>query len=107
MRNALNSNPVVQAAVIGVMALAVAFLLFTRVLGGNDKPADDASAGSAETTPAAPADAATGAAAAPETAPAPATAAPPADAAAADAAAVPAPVPDASGGDVQSNFIPG
>ena len=42
MRRALNENPVVQAVVIGAMALLVAFLLFTRVVnrgGGEDAPA--------------------------------------------------------------------
>ena len=45
MRRALNENPVVQAVVIGIMALLVAFLLFTRVLnqgGGDEAPAEPA-----------------------------------------------------------------
>ncbi|MGI8462312.1 MAG: hypothetical protein ACR2OC_11875, partial [Solirubrobacterales bacterium] len=101
MRNALNKNPVVQAVVIGIMALLVAFLLFTRVLnqGGDEAaPADPA----ATATPAA-TDPATGA-----VAPAPAAANP---APAAPSAPVPvtpapssAPVP---AGDPATAFVPG
>lgn len=42
MRQALNDNPVVQAAVVGVLALVVGFVLVTRVAGGgagSDEPA--------------------------------------------------------------------
>ena len=44
MRRALNENPVVQAVVIGIMALAAAILLFTRLMGGDDRPAAGESA---------------------------------------------------------------
>jgi len=46
VRQALNENPVVQAAILGVLAIVVAFLLLTR-MGGNDSepaPATDVSA---------------------------------------------------------------
>lgn len=99
MRNALNNNPVVQAVVIGMMALIVAFLLFTRVLnqGGDEAPPAPASGTapapgasappSGVPTPAAPAPAAPAPATpAPGTAPAP-TAPSPAAPAAPDAVA--------------------
>jgi hypothetical protein len=107
MRKALNENPVVQIAVIGVMAIAVAILLYTRVIAaGNDAPpasdtattATDTAAAPAGTTPA-PADSATGTAT-----PAPAT--PPTEAPATTPPAtggVPAPVT----GDPASAFVPG
>ena len=73
MRRAINENPVVQAALIGVMVLAFAFLLFTRVLGGGSEPAEEP----ATTAPATGTEAAAGTAtpATPDTA-APETAAP-------------------------------
>jgi hypothetical protein len=42
MREKLNSNPILQAALIGLLGVAVAFLLVTRVLnrGGDPPPAD-------------------------------------------------------------------
>ncbi len=108
MRKALNENPVVQAVVIGVMAIVVAFLLFTRVLGGDEEvpPPDPAAteASAAPATPAAPAgDAAAPADAAPE-ATAPSSAAP--TPAAPETSAVPA-APAAPSGDVAANFVPG
>ena len=81
MRKALNENPVVQAVVIGIMALLVAFLLFTRVLNqGGEKaaaptptaPSTDASAAVGAATPAPSASPAAETGAAPAT-PAPAT----------------------------------
>ena len=92
MRRAINENPVVQATVIGVMALLVAFLLFTRVVnrdGGEVTPAT-------ETTPPA-TDAATPEAAAP--APAAATAVP--------ATPTAPPATAAPPGDVTANFVAG
>ena len=44
MRESLNQNPVVQAMLVGVLAIAVAFLLMTRVMGGDDA-AEPASGG--------------------------------------------------------------
>ncbi len=83
MREKLNSNPILQAALIGLLGVAVAFLLVTRVLnrGGDPPPADAPVA----TETAAPAPAATDPTAAAPAAPsAPATpswpAAPPAPA---------------------------
>lgn len=70
MRKALNENPVVQAVVIGVMALLVAFLLFTRVLSsGGEEAAPTGDSPSAEATPAG--ETATPATPAPSDAPAP------------------------------------
>jgi hypothetical protein len=37
VRQSLNSSPVVQVIVLGVLAIVVAFLLFTRVLGQDDE----------------------------------------------------------------------
>jgi len=88
VRRSLNENPVVQVALVGLLAVAVAFLLMTRVLnrdeGGSLEPepssatttapatdaasSTDASASTAPATPTAPASGvppATGAAAAP------------------------------------------
>ncbi len=98
MRRALNENPVVQAAVIGVMALLVAFLLFTRVVnrGGEEAPATEATPTASDT--AAPATAAP-AATADATAPAPEASAPATPAA---PPATPAPA-----GDVAANFVAG
>lgn len=39
MRERLNGNPVVQAVFIGLLAIVVAFMLFTRVLSGSDDEA--------------------------------------------------------------------
>jgi hypothetical protein len=36
----MNDNPVVQAALVGVLLLAFAFILFTRVLGGSEPAAE-------------------------------------------------------------------
>lgn len=46
MRQALNDNPVAQLAIVGLLAVAVAFLLVTRVLagGGSEEPASTESA---------------------------------------------------------------
>ena len=46
MRKTLNENPVVQLAIVGLLAVAVAFLLVTRVLGGggSEEPASSESA---------------------------------------------------------------
>jgi len=74
MRQAVNDNPVVQAAIIGVLAIVVGFLLMTRVMGGGGSdsaeetpPATSAPAGSAvETVP--PASSADAASAVPEAA---------------------------------------
>ena len=38
MREALNSNPLVQMAAIGVLGVVVAFLLLTNLKGGDDPP---------------------------------------------------------------------
>jgi hypothetical protein len=99
MRRAINENPVVQAALIGVMVLAFAFLLFTRVLGGGSEPAEEPAA----TTPATgtEAAAATTTPATPDTGAAPETAAP--------EAAVPgaAPAPGVAGGAPTGEFVPG
>jgi hypothetical protein len=43
VRQALNKNPIAQAALIGVLAIGVAFMLLTRVAGG-DEPAATAPA---------------------------------------------------------------
>jgi hypothetical protein len=80
MRKALNENPLVQAAAIGVLALLVGFMLLTRMGGGSAEeappaspaPATDAAAAPAGTATPAPTDPAT-AAPAGSTAPAPAT----------------------------------
>ena len=72
MRRALNENPIVQAALIGVLAIGVAVLLLTRMNSGSDSSSDSAPAPAAATDPAAPTPAPS-AAAAPEAAtPAPA-----------------------------------
>jgi hypothetical protein len=48
VRKAINENPVAQAAVIGLLVIAVAFLLLTRVVNssnsGGSEPATDSSA---------------------------------------------------------------
>lgn len=66
MRKALNDNPVVQAAAIGILALVVGFILLTRMGGGPDPAAapaaTDSVAAPPATTEAVPADPAAGAA---------------------------------------------
>jgi hypothetical protein len=55
VRNALNDNPVLQAAVVGVLVIIVGFLLLTRVAGGggsgSEAPATESTAATT-TTPA-------------------------------------------------------
>jgi hypothetical protein len=56
MRKALNDNPVAQIAVLGVLAVVVAFLLMTRVMKSDDSgtattPSTDATAAPTATTP--------------------------------------------------------
>jgi hypothetical protein len=74
MRRAINENPVVQAALIGVMVILFAFLLFTRVLKQDSAsepaattPATGTEAAAGTTTPATPDTAAPPETAAPET----------------------------------------
>ena len=64
MRRAINENPVVQAALIGVLAIGVAALLLLRMGGSSDNSTDTAAAPAPATTGAA----ATGAASTPGTA---------------------------------------
>jgi hypothetical protein len=53
VREKLNSNPVVQAVVIGLLGIAVAFLLFTRVVNrGGAPPVDPATTTEQSVTPA-------------------------------------------------------
>ena len=47
MRARANENPVVQAALIGVLVIAFAFILFTRVLGGGGSSSEPAATDSA------------------------------------------------------------
>ena len=54
MRQALNSNPVVQAVVLGILVIVVAFLLLTRVMSSDDGAAEEPATGTA-TSAAAPA----------------------------------------------------
>jgi hypothetical protein len=81
MRKQINENPVVQAAIIGVLALVVGLMLVMRMGGSSDPaaeaPATDPTAAAATdpatgaaTDPAATTDPAAGAAATPETSPA-------------------------------------
>ena len=44
MRKALNENPVVQVVMLGILGIVVAFLFMTRVMGGEDNAAPDATA---------------------------------------------------------------
>ena len=44
MRKTLNENPVVQVVMLGILGIVVAFLFMTRVMGGQDEPAPDATA---------------------------------------------------------------
>jgi hypothetical protein len=106
MRKALNENPVVRAVVIGIMALLVAFLLFTRVLnrdsGAETEPVTDTAATEAGAAPA-PADPAASA-----EPPAPEAAAPaPATPAAPVAPEATAPAPTGASGSPAGNFLPG
>ncbi len=54
MRQALNENPMVQLAVLGIGGIVIAFLLFTTVLK-KDEPAPEPPAAAAAADPAAPA----------------------------------------------------
>jgi hypothetical protein len=87
VRQAINENPVAQAALIGLLVVAVAFLMMTRVLngngGGDSESATESSVAAAPVEPAA--DAATLA---------------PTDAA-------PTPAPDASGAGATGEFVAG
>jgi hypothetical protein len=88
VRNALNSNPLVQAAAIGVLAVIVGFLLLTRVMGQSEPAPEAAATDPAAATGATPPQAESTAPAADASAPVPdATGVPPTDAAAADPAA--------------------
>lgn len=58
MREKINSNPVVQAAIIGLLAIAFAFLFMTRVMGGGSDSAEEAPPATTPTTPASPTEAA-------------------------------------------------
>jgi hypothetical protein len=75
VRKALNENPLAQAAVIGLLAIVVGFLLLTRVMGSSSEPpattTDSAAVGAV--APETPAPAAPSEPAAPATAPAVAT----------------------------------
>lgn len=95
MRDAINNNPIVRLAVIGVMALAVAFLLFTRVLKSEpaEEPVPPATAPPAATVPGT---AATPPTAAPATTPSPDPAAAPASPTGAEVAPAPAPAGEPS-----------
>ncbi len=59
MRESINGNPVVQAALVGVLLLACAFLLYTRVLSagssGDAAPSEPTTPAAATTDSAAPA----------------------------------------------------
>ena len=80
MRKALNENPVVQAALLGLLGIFVAFMLITRVFGGEESapaptsstPAPSSTTGSASTADA-------GGVASESAAPATESAAPPAE----------------------------
>jgi hypothetical protein len=54
VRRAINENPVVQAAFIGVLVLVFAVFLFTRVLSGSGSSSSGSPTAGATTTPAAP-----------------------------------------------------
>ncbi|HEX2467867.1 MAG TPA: hypothetical protein VHJ54_06650 [Solirubrobacterales bacterium] len=60
MRRALNENPVAQAALVGLLVIAVAFLLLTRVMKSNSgaEATESTTESSVATAPAAPAPAA-------------------------------------------------
>ncbi|MGH2954073.1 MAG: hypothetical protein ACRDK9_08655 [Solirubrobacterales bacterium] len=55
MRQALNSNPVVQAVILGILVIVVAFLLITRVVSSDDGAAAEEPATATATSSAAPA----------------------------------------------------
>ena len=42
MRQALNENPVVQVVMLGILGIVVAFLFMTRVMGGDEAAAPEA-----------------------------------------------------------------
>ncbi len=101
MRKAINENPTVQMAVLGIAAVAFAFILFTSVLK-KDEPAastatDPAATATADST-------ATPAAAAPTATPAPAPATPSTTGATPPATA--APPSSAGGGTVADGLLP-
>jgi hypothetical protein len=55
VRQAINENPIAQAAVIGLLVVAVAFLMLTRVMnsnsGGESEPATESSVAATPTEP--------------------------------------------------------
>ncbi|KAA0272072.1 MAG: hypothetical protein EDQ89_08965 [Acidobacteria bacterium] len=65
MRKALNENPMVQAAVLGVCAIAFAVILFTSVLKKDEEPAPAATTTAATTSDPAPSTEAPGTTSAP------------------------------------------
>ena len=69
MRRAINENPVVQAAFVGVLVLVFAVFFYTRVLSGSGSPSSESPTAGTTATPAAPG--ATGSPVAPETGTAP------------------------------------
>lgn len=87
MRKALNENPMVQAAVLGVCAIAFAVILFTSVLKKDEEPAPAATTTAATTSDPAPSTEAPGTTSAP----------PPAAGAAAELPDPAAGVPEAGG----------
>jgi hypothetical protein len=100
VRKALNDNPVAQIAVLGVLALLVAFLLFTRVLHKSDSSSQGTTTTSAATgAPPAPAPAGSSPATVPGGAAAgtPSSSAPPGAATIAPDAGPGAPAPDSTG----------
>jgi hypothetical protein len=111
VRKALNENPVIQAAILGVLAIFVAFMLITRVLGGEESaaptPPSSATSGSTPTTAAPPAGAATTTPAAPTTGAATTTPAAPTTESAAPATDVPATDATASGSPSPASLAPG
>lgn len=90
MRRAINENPIAQAAIVGLLVIAVAFLLMTRVL--NQDSQGDAAEPTASSSASTPADAA------------PSAASPTPAAGAADAQAPAAP---AAGPTPASDFVAG
>ena len=77
MRKALNENPVMQIAVLGVLAVVVGFMLMTRMSHKTPPPEEPATATTASSTPA-PAAGTASTTPAPATGTAPATGVPPA-----------------------------
>jgi len=69
VRRAINENPVVQAAFVGVLVLVFAVFFYTRVLSGSGSPSSESPTAGTTATPAAPG--ATGSPVAPETGTAP------------------------------------